>query len=146
MGQGVRTGLGHGGITCVLQTQFSSFLITLRVCRPPGRSRPFPIQRRRSHSLFGHCSARRSLTTWAQVPGVKICSGDPRVFAHWVISISKGLDSVPLMTEVLTYPVKALNPFSRPFCLRGLQLFDCLVMTLALFVEVRASQHGVQVI
>ena len=23
--QGVRTGLGHGGITCVLQTQFSSF-------------------------------------------------------------------------------------------------------------------------
>ena len=23
MGQGVRTGLGHGGITCVLQTQFS---------------------------------------------------------------------------------------------------------------------------
>ena len=25
MGQGVRTGVGHGGITCVLQTQFSSF-------------------------------------------------------------------------------------------------------------------------
>ena len=25
MGQGVRTGLGHGGITCVLQTQYSSF-------------------------------------------------------------------------------------------------------------------------
>ena len=24
IGQGVRTGLGHGGITCVLQTQFSS--------------------------------------------------------------------------------------------------------------------------
>ena len=24
MGQGVRTGLGNGGITCVLQTQFSS--------------------------------------------------------------------------------------------------------------------------
>ena len=27
MGQGVRTGLGHGGITCVLQTQFSSFVL-----------------------------------------------------------------------------------------------------------------------
>ena len=27
MEQGVRTGLGHGGITCVLQTQFSSFRI-----------------------------------------------------------------------------------------------------------------------
>ena len=27
MGQGIRTGLGHGGITCVLQTQFSSFLL-----------------------------------------------------------------------------------------------------------------------
>ena len=26
MGQGVRTGLGHGGITCVLQTQFSSYV------------------------------------------------------------------------------------------------------------------------
>ena len=24
MGQGIRTGLGHGGIICVLQTQFSS--------------------------------------------------------------------------------------------------------------------------
>ena len=28
MGQGVRTGLGHGGITCVLQTQFSSLLLS----------------------------------------------------------------------------------------------------------------------
>ena len=27
MGQGVRTGLGHRGITCVVQTQFSSFTI-----------------------------------------------------------------------------------------------------------------------
>ena len=27
MGQAVRTDLGHGGITCVLQTQFSSFLM-----------------------------------------------------------------------------------------------------------------------
>ena len=26
MEQGVRTGLGHGDITCVLQTQFSSFI------------------------------------------------------------------------------------------------------------------------
>ena len=26
MGQEVRTGLGHGGITCVLQTQFSIYL------------------------------------------------------------------------------------------------------------------------
>ena len=25
VGQGVRTGLGHEGITCVLQTQYSSF-------------------------------------------------------------------------------------------------------------------------
>ena len=27
MGQGVRTGFAHGGNTCVLQTQFSSFII-----------------------------------------------------------------------------------------------------------------------
>ena len=36
--------------------------------------------------------------------------------------------------------------FLRPFCLLGLQLFDCLVVTLALFVEVGASQHGKQVV
>ena len=29
MGLGVRTGLGHGGITCVLQTQFSSLLCSM---------------------------------------------------------------------------------------------------------------------
>ena len=29
IGQGVRTGLEHGGITCVLQTQFSSFFFFL---------------------------------------------------------------------------------------------------------------------
>ena len=28
IGQGVRTGLGHGDITCVLQTQFSSLLLS----------------------------------------------------------------------------------------------------------------------
>ena len=32
MGQGVRTGLGHGGITCILQTQFSSFFFWRAVC------------------------------------------------------------------------------------------------------------------
>ena len=31
MGQGVRTGLGHGGIICVLQTQFSSFILELGI-------------------------------------------------------------------------------------------------------------------
>ena len=31
--QGVRTGLGHGGITCVLQTQFSSGFF-LQFCIP----------------------------------------------------------------------------------------------------------------
>ena len=31
MGQGVRTGLGHGGITCVLQTQFSSSITEYRI-------------------------------------------------------------------------------------------------------------------
>ena len=37
MGQGVRTGLGHVGITCVLQTQFSSFLFS-SPRRRPGRA------------------------------------------------------------------------------------------------------------
>ena len=30
IGQRVRTGLGHGGITCVLQTQFSSFFLSFQ--------------------------------------------------------------------------------------------------------------------
>ena len=29
MGEGVRTGVGHGGITCVFQTQFSSLKLKL---------------------------------------------------------------------------------------------------------------------
>ena len=41
MGQGVRTGLGHGGITCVLQKQFSSYIINLEsatvFCHSGGR-------------------------------------------------------------------------------------------------------------
>ena len=32
MGQGVKAGYGHGGITCVLQTQFSSFLSDRKTC------------------------------------------------------------------------------------------------------------------
>ena len=65
---------------------------------------------------------------------------------YCVVDISKGLDGVPLTAEVLAYPVETLSPFSRPFCLCGPQLFDCLVVTFALFVEVRASQHGEQIV
>ena len=68
------------------------------------------------------------------------------MFAHCVVDISKGLDGVPLTMEVLAYPVETLSPFLRPVCLLGLQLYDCLVVTLALFVEVRASQNGEQVV
>ena len=32
MGQGLRTGLGHEAITCVLQTQFSGFLSNIVLC------------------------------------------------------------------------------------------------------------------
>ena len=32
MGQGVGTGLGHGGITCVLQTQLSSYIKNGMLC------------------------------------------------------------------------------------------------------------------
>ena len=31
MWQGVRTGLGHGGVICVLQTQFSSFFLFFHI-------------------------------------------------------------------------------------------------------------------
>ena len=109
----------------------------------------------RGHSQYNEGDLTVSLATARHVEvrqlglgsqGVKFCSGDPRVFAHCVVDISKCLDGVPLTTEVLTYPVEALSPFSGPFCLRSLQLFDCLVVTLALFIEVRASQHGEQVV
>ena len=33
MGQGVRAGLGYGGITCVLQTQFSRFFFFFFFCK-----------------------------------------------------------------------------------------------------------------
>ena len=40
MGQGVRTGLGHRGITCVLQTQFSSLDVSegRENCKISGKS------------------------------------------------------------------------------------------------------------
>ena len=105
----------------------------------------------RGHSQYNEGDLPVSLATARHVEvlqlglrsqGVKFCSGDPPVFAHCVVDISKGLDGVLLTMEVLTYPVEALSPFSKPFCLRSLQLFACLVVTLALFIEVRASQHG----
>ena len=42
MGQGIMTGLGHGGITCVLQTQFSnSFLCALLSVSTKVKSQPY---------------------------------------------------------------------------------------------------------
>ena len=35
LGQGVRTGLGHGGIPCVLQTQFSVFFFFFFIFSSP---------------------------------------------------------------------------------------------------------------
>ena len=89
--------------------------------------------------------ARKNRQCWSACNFFKLLPTST-VFAHCVVDISKGLDGVPLTTEVIKYSVETLSPFSRPFCPRGLQLFDCLVVTLALFVEVRASQHGEQVV
>ena len=55
MGQGVRTGLGHGGITCVLQTQFSSFFF---FCGPVVRARSY------GHIVF-RSSPSGGETIWA---------------------------------------------------------------------------------
>ena len=52
----------------IASANFFYLLVYRLLCR----SRPSPIQRRRSNGLFGHCSARRSLTTWAQVPGDQV--------------------------------------------------------------------------
>ena len=38
MEQGVRTDLGHGGITCVLQTQFSSLVVSKQSRKPVSHS------------------------------------------------------------------------------------------------------------
>ncbi|MEW8562743.1 MAG: hypothetical protein AB2541_11570 [Candidatus Thiodiazotropha sp.] len=57
---------------------------------------------------------------------VKVLPGDRKVLADCSVDIPKGLDGVPLAAEVLINPVKTLCALSRPFCLGGLQLFDCL--------------------
>ena len=49
MEQGVRTGLGHGGITCVLQTQFSSFKYNTKQNRIQLKSARF----KRHNIVFG---------------------------------------------------------------------------------------------
>ena len=64
MGQGLRTGLGHGGITCVLQTQFSSSktiaAYNLEVGRYIKLNDLMKLHKfQRSRSLFGIC--QRSL-------------------------------------------------------------------------------------
>lgn len=57
-------------------------------------------------------------------------------------NISKCLDGVPLVAEVLTKPVETVSPCSRLFCPRGLELIDCFIVMLVLFVEARVIQHG----
>ena len=44
MGQGVRTSLGHGGITCVLQTQFSSLFSDLAALTVKPEKRLFSVR------------------------------------------------------------------------------------------------------
>ena len=51
MGQGVRTGLGHGGITCVLQTQFSSFFFSSPEPQAHGELLPSANVRRQSSGV-----------------------------------------------------------------------------------------------
>ena len=55
MGQGGRTGLGHGGITCVLQTQFSSLLIIISSRNFSVRFLPLSIT---MHALLNHKKAK----------------------------------------------------------------------------------------
>ena len=56
----------------------------------------------------------------------------------------KGLDGVPLAAKFLTDPVQALCPFSEPFFLRDLELFNCFIMVLTFFVETGVLQHRQQ--
>ena len=54
MGQVVRTGLGHGGVTCVLQTQFSS--LRGRLMGQIACACLFVVSYSVSHLLAGSCS------------------------------------------------------------------------------------------
>ena len=79
MGQGVRTGLGHGGITCVLQTQFSSFIFFfLKICR-----------RKFCHLLFGSKRVIFKLTlqnnSWKTAKSGELVS---ECYLFWKIVIS----------------------------------------------------------
>ena len=50
MEQGVRTGLGHGGITCVLQTQFSIFFTEIPIDHSNNKTGVASINLRLIHS------------------------------------------------------------------------------------------------
>ena len=56
MGQGVRTGLGHGVITCVLQTQFSSLNCKHHVsCAATGSAQAMIVEISKNFNLEGYC-------------------------------------------------------------------------------------------
>ena len=73
--------------------------------------------------------------------GVEVVPGNLRIFLHCSVNIRERLNSMTLPAELLIDKAEALGPFPRPRRLCGLQLLDRFIVTLALFVDVRASQN-----
>ena len=75
--------------------------------------------------------------------GVEVVPGDLRIFLHCSVNIPERLYNMTLPAKFLIDKVEALGPFPGQWRLRGLQLLDCFIVTLALFVDARASapQH-----
>lgn len=66
---------------------------------------------------------------------------DLSVFTDRGVDIPESLHSMALAAELIVDPVEALCPFSRPFCLRRLELLDGFVMATSLLLNARASQR-----
>ena len=64
MGQGVRTGLWHGGITCVLQTQFSSLFFFRNFLRDDQKVRVATVREKCLENEFFSRSGKSQGILW----------------------------------------------------------------------------------
>ena len=74
--------------------------------------------------------------------GVEVVPGNLRIFLHCSVNILERLNSMTLPAELLIDKAEALGPFPGLCHLCGLQLLDHFIVTLALFVDARASQYN----
>ena len=120
----------------------------LEVYRLLCRSRPFPRQRRRSDLLVSLAPARH-VEVWQlrlRSQGVKFFPVT-REYSRIASSTSRKVwTASPRWRRLSLIQSRRSVRFRDHSACAACSCFDCLVVTLALFVEVRASQHGEQVV